>query len=180
MPQDWYSIPGPLGSGKPADLRRSSARPAGGPPLMAVQPVRVRCGSSEQAVTDKAVQVSDVGEESIGSRFPAIMSEDVTTAAPRRQADRPRGIRRVQRPGVCRPAWQVLPLLPPGLGSGALAVELHAARRTLPVSQARGLMRSYCSRGRGGAIVFAVEWDGSSHRLQIGRKVLFHVTTRIG
>ena len=33
---------------------------------MAVQPVRVRCGSSEQAVTDKAVQVSDVGEESIG------------------------------------------------------------------------------------------------------------------
>lgn len=148
---------------------------------MAVQPVRVRCGSSEQAVTDKAVQVSDVGEESIGSRFPAAMSEGATTAAPRRQADRPRGIRRVQRPGGgCWPAWQVLPLLPPGLGSGALAVELHAARRTLPVSQARGLMRSYCSRGRGGAIVFAWIWSVSSHRLQIGRKVLFHVTTRIG
>lgn len=30
MPQDWYSIPGPLGSGKPADLCRSSSGPAGG------------------------------------------------------------------------------------------------------------------------------------------------------
>ena len=159
-----------------------------GPPLVAVQPVRGRRGSGEQAVTDKAVRVSDVGEESIGSRFPAAMSEDATTAAPRQQAcprfrrqtDCPRGIRRVQRPGVCRPAWQVLPLLPPGLGSGALAVELHAARRTLPVSQARGLMRSYCSRGCGGAIVFAWIWSVSSHRLRIGRRVLFHVTTRIG
>ena len=66
MPQDWYGIPGPLGSGKPADLRRSSARPAGGPPLMAVQPVRVRRGSSEQAITDEAVQVSDVGRNPLG------------------------------------------------------------------------------------------------------------------
>ena len=33
---------------------------------MAVQPVRVRRGSSEQAITDEAVQVSDVGRNPLG------------------------------------------------------------------------------------------------------------------